>query len=132
MLSFLLAVDRALSELLLARAEQETLESVTAKQREDAEALRQRAAAEGAALHLIDYLSMGARFTALRKLGLHERLKLGSRDDRKVLLDVRNQAAHHGVADPDQALDALERAEWMLKRLANALANGGPPAGRDG
>ena len=124
-LSFLLAVDRGLNGLLLRRAD-DALGAVTDKQRSEVEERRRRAQAEGAALDLVDYLSMGARFTALRKLGLHREFELGSKDDHKLLLDVRNQAAHHGLSHPDTALHAVATAEWMLVRLAAALGEERP------
>lgn len=78
---------------------------------------------KGAALDLVDYLSTGARFRALTQLDLDERFDLGSRADQKLVLDARNDAAHHGLSDPYAALHAIATAEWMLDRLTDALAH---------
>jgi hypothetical protein len=120
-LSFLLAVDGGLNELLLRRREH-ALAALTPEQREKAEELRSKAEAEGAALDLIDYLTMGARLSVLRKLQLHQQLDLGRREDHELLRTVRNEAAHRTLSDPARALEAINKAEWMLERLTTALA----------
>jgi hypothetical protein len=120
-LSFLLAVDRGLNELLRPQAE-EAIEAISAKQREGAETRRARAEADGAALDLIDYLSMGARFVAIRKLGLHGQFNLGTAEEHKLMLDVRNDAAHRELSDPSASLRVIEVAEQMLDRLTAVLA----------
>jgi hypothetical protein len=121
-LSFLVAVDGALNELLLRHREQ-ALAALTPEQREKAEELRSKAEAEGAALDLIDYLSMGARLSVLRKLRLHQQLNLGRWEDHELLRTVRNEAAHRTLSDPARALQAINKAEWMLERLATELAS---------
>lgn len=116
-LSFLLAVDRGVNALLRPRAEQ-AFAAIGEKQLEAAQEHHRRAAKAGAALELIDYLSMSARFRALRKLELDQEFKLGSKEDHDLLVDVRNEAAHVGLADPTAALRAIAVAEWMLASLA--------------
>jgi len=118
-LSFVLAVDRGLNQLLSTHADK-AVDAVGDKERVEADERRRRAETEGAALELIDYLSMGARFRALRALGLHREHQLGDVEEHRLLLRVRNQAAHHGLADPDEALRAVATAEWMLQRLTAA------------
>lgn len=115
--SYLAAVDRGLNDLLSGRAD-EAMEAVTEKQRSDALRRRERAQAEGAALDLVDYLSMGARFTAMRQLGLDKRFGLYTREDRERMISVRNEAAHHGLSDPMLGLRAIETAEMTLEKLA--------------
>jgi hypothetical protein len=57
-LAYLLALDRALNELLRGHSAQ-ALEQLSAKRLQEAEERRDLATSEGAALELIDYLSMG-------------------------------------------------------------------------
>ena len=104
-LSFLLAVDRGLNELLRPRAG-EVIEAISEEEREDAEGRRARAEADSAALELIDYLSMGARFFALRTLGLHRAFDLCTAQEHKLMLQIRNEAAHRGLSDPSASLQA--------------------------
>ncbi len=102
-LSFLLAVDRAINEFLRPQATQ-VLEAISPARRKEAEDRRTSAEAEGAALELIDYLSMGDRFAALRKLRLHLQFDLGTREDHQLMVRVRNDAAHRELSDPSGSL----------------------------
>jgi hypothetical protein len=105
-LAFLVAVDSALNELLL-RHRDEAVAALTDAQRADAEDRRATAEREGAALDLIDYLTMGVRLTVMRKLHLNEKYDLGFRDEHELLRRVRNEAAHGSLADPARGLRAM-------------------------
>ena len=125
-LSFLMAVDQGLNELLLQRPD-ETLFALTPTQERDADERRKQAEARGAELHLIDYLSMGTRLAVVRRLKLNLEFDLGTKDEHDLLLSVRNDAAHRTLSDPQQALVAIESAERILERLPEALARRGRP-----
>jgi hypothetical protein len=118
-LAYLLALDRGLNELLRAY-EEPALALVPPDRLKEAEERRARADREGAALELIDYLGMGSRFTLLRKLGLAKELGLGMKADHDLLLKTRNAAAHGVLSDPEAALRAVEKAEVLLDRVAEA------------
>lgn len=125
-LSFMLAVDRVTNEILRPCAA-EAFRTATQKEREDAEKRRSEAAAEGAALELIDYLGMGARLRAIRNLRLATKYQLGSKEEHQQLVRIRNAAAHSGLGDPQAALTAIATAEWVLENAYSAIASMAPP-----
>ena len=117
-LSFMLAVDRALNELLRPHAKR-AMRLIGEDQRGGAEKRQAKAAKTGAALDIIDYLTMGDRIFALRSLDLLAGLGL-SPGDETLLLDTRNKAAHLGLSEPYEAMRAIGVAEAALDQLADA------------
>ena len=95
-LAYLLAVDRGLNELLHAYGDP-ALSQLSPDRLEEAKERRERAAREGAALELLDYLGMGSRFIIIRKLGLNRRLGLGMREDRSPPEDPQRRGAWSAV-----------------------------------